>query len=519
MRKLAFIVSAFAIALSTVGWLLGMHFADGAFTYPLDDAYIHLAIARNIAENGTWGIEKGVPVFASSSPLWTLLLALAIKVMGCREWLPFVFSYIFSFGVPLMAFRLWENAGLPPRRALAAGIVLILVMPITTLANLGMEHALHVFCISWFLCSAWTVLACERVSRGAFAALVVSAMLATGARYESLFVITPIAALMLWRRRVAVGLALLVAQFVPVVLMGFYAVLHGRPFLPVSLLLKANVGTDSVVGGVFSLYCGIAPESIHFHLTVLLLLTAVLLPRTPGLVRALSFVLAVSICGHGVFAQLGWLYRYEVYLLALAFTVLPLAVTGQGWAKSDFFRRYAWLLLVFGLAWPFAARSFKAQFDTVLAQREVNAQQKQMGRVFALLPPHERGAIAVTDLGCVAFYSGVHILDLWGLGSPEVAEIIRKGQNPFGGYDYLFAHNKVRYFALYSDWYDMNKVSDDARVVGLLTLRHKPVICAGQRVLLGVMHSSDAPAFAAHLRNMLPSMPSECELTVLENRK
>ena len=70
MRKFAFAVAAFAVVLSAAEWLLGMYLADGAFTYPLDDAYIHLALARNIAENGTWGIEKGVPVFASSSPLY-----------------------------------------------------------------------------------------------------------------------------------------------------------------------------------------------------------------------------------------------------------------------------------------------------------------------------------------------------------------------------------------------------------------------------------------------------------------
>lgn len=519
MRKFAFAVAAFAVVLSAAEWLLGMYLADGAFTYPLDDAYIHLAIARNIAENGTWGIEKGVPVFASSSPLWTLLLALSIKVVGCREWLPFVFSYIFSFCVPIMAFRLWGKAGLPPHRALAAGIVLVFVMPITTLANLGMEHALHVFCISWFLCLAWTALEANGVSRGTFAALVASAILAAGARYESLLVITPVAVLMLWRRRVAAGLAVMVAQFVPVVLMGLYAVHESRPFLPVSLLLKANVGAGSIVEGIFSLYCGIAPESIHFHLTVLLLLTAVLLPRTPVVVRALSFALVVAVCGHGVFAQLGWLYRYEVYLLALAFTILPLAVLERDRDGSDFLRRYAWLLLVLGLACPFAVRSFKAQFDTVLAQREINAQQKQMGRVFATLPSQQRGAIALTDLGCVAFYSGVHILDLWGLGSPEVAEIIRSGRSPSGGYGDLFTHNGVRYFAFYDGWCDMSKVSGDARAVALLTLRHKPVICAGGRVLLGVMHSSDAPAFAAHIRNIAPTMPSECELTVLEDCK
>ena len=44
-------------------------------TYPLDDTYIHMAIARNVAQSGTWGINAGEFAPASSSPLWTVILA------------------------------------------------------------------------------------------------------------------------------------------------------------------------------------------------------------------------------------------------------------------------------------------------------------------------------------------------------------------------------------------------------------------------------------------------------------
>ena len=47
----------------------------GVLTYPLDDPAIHLAVARRLAFDGTWGVVAGEYQAASSSPVWTVLLA------------------------------------------------------------------------------------------------------------------------------------------------------------------------------------------------------------------------------------------------------------------------------------------------------------------------------------------------------------------------------------------------------------------------------------------------------------
>ena len=50
----------------------------GELGLPLDDSWIHLRFADNVAAGRGFAINPGVPVAGSTAPLWTLLLALAI---------------------------------------------------------------------------------------------------------------------------------------------------------------------------------------------------------------------------------------------------------------------------------------------------------------------------------------------------------------------------------------------------------------------------------------------------------
>lgn len=72
---------------------------DGHLIYVLDDAYIHMAIAKNFAEHGVWGITKYGFTSSTSSPLWTFLLAASYFLFGIRENIPFIFNIICAVGV------------------------------------------------------------------------------------------------------------------------------------------------------------------------------------------------------------------------------------------------------------------------------------------------------------------------------------------------------------------------------------------------------------------------------------
>ena len=46
----------------------------GAAGFPLDDSWIHLQFARNLAAGAGFSYNPGTPVAGSTAPLWTLLL-------------------------------------------------------------------------------------------------------------------------------------------------------------------------------------------------------------------------------------------------------------------------------------------------------------------------------------------------------------------------------------------------------------------------------------------------------------
>ncbi len=115
--------------------------ANGGF--PLDDSWIHQVYGRNLAQTGMWAFVPGVPSAASTSPLFTVLLA-----MGYKLGLPY---QLWTHGLGVLA--LWSAGMLAGRMAerllpkqsnarLLGGLSVILAWHLVWAAASGMETML-----------------------------------------------------------------------------------------------------------------------------------------------------------------------------------------------------------------------------------------------------------------------------------------------------------------------------------------------------------------------------------------
>ena len=64
------------IFLIIAGLLVGLYVVLAGGGFPLDDSWIHQTYARNLAQNGEWAFIPGEPSAASTSPLYTVVLAI-----------------------------------------------------------------------------------------------------------------------------------------------------------------------------------------------------------------------------------------------------------------------------------------------------------------------------------------------------------------------------------------------------------------------------------------------------------
>ena len=371
----------------------------GAFVFPLDDAYIHLGVARNLAEHGSWGVNPGEFASASSSPLWTLLLAGAFWLLGPGEHWPLLFNLGALALVLWQADRLLAQHG-SPAGARALGLVgLVLLVPLPFLAMLGMEHVLQL--------GAVLLLLRARAPIGLFLAAALAALV----RYESAFVALWMGIFLLGARDLRAALAVWAGPALALGAFGLFSLSQGGFFLPNSLLHKSPVGNDWWPGIVQSLGSSAA------LLGLCVAVAASGLQGSPEQAQRVRLFIAVTFT-HLLLARVGWLYRYEAWLVGWG--LLLLVEPARQALRAP---RLAGLALALPLLTPLLLRSVEAFRLYPVGARLHADTDVALARWVARDWPD--ATVAVHDLGAIAWYTDARIVDLVGIGSDEVLRLRR----------------------------------------------------------------------------------------------
>jgi hypothetical protein len=131
-------------ALVAVFFYLIVSILNFGIGFPLDDSWIHLTYARNLAQHGEWAFRLGEQSAGSTSPLWTALLSIGFLI-GLA---PYVWTYLVGWTVLTLLAVCAESI---VRKLLSsyksripwAGLFFVFAWHLTWSAVSGMETLLH----------------------------------------------------------------------------------------------------------------------------------------------------------------------------------------------------------------------------------------------------------------------------------------------------------------------------------------------------------------------------------------
>ncbi|HRE10244.1 MAG TPA: tetratricopeptide repeat protein [Ignavibacteria bacterium] len=117
------------------------------YSFPLDDPWIHLQFAKNIAEYGSFSYFKNEIVTAgSTSPLYTVILAAGFFITKNEMWLSYILGIIF-FTLSIYYFYRLSSLTFPKENWLAIAAALLLVFDkwLNLITVTGMETTMYIF--------------------------------------------------------------------------------------------------------------------------------------------------------------------------------------------------------------------------------------------------------------------------------------------------------------------------------------------------------------------------------------
>ncbi len=414
-----------SVAISRNGWV---------FEYPLDDVYIHLAMAEQIAAGG-YGVNAGEYSSAASSPLYPLLLT-PLADTHWQRWLPLIWNIVglsaaaWLFGLAL------ARAGFERLGVLFAAVApLALSMYMT--AFTGMENMLHVAASLAIVLGLWRFVETNRID----ALLIAGVVVAPALRLEGLALALAAGGVVTILGRFGAGVGLASLGLLPVVVFSAFLVSLGLDPLPNSVVAKLS---DTEGGNVFSRFTGNAGTyGGRFLLAlslVVLLLGFVEFRRNR---RRGYFAVAVALAGlaHLFFGSTGWMDRYETYATVslVAALALLLGTVGSNLRSATVGAALLGGLLTYG---PYALSIYAWNPKAVAAQQ---GQMARFAKEFVLAP------VAVNDIGFVAWRNPSFVLDLWGLASSD-ALALRSSGAAIGWAGPLALERGVKFAMIYDKW-------------------------------------------------------------------
>lgn len=503
---------------------------NGKLIYTLDDAYIHMAIARHVVEDGIWGITPHAFTANSSSLLWTGLIATLYVFTGAVEWAPFFLNLLLAFG--LLGFVEWvfRRNNIPGYFRLILLVTLIFYIPLDMMIFMGMEHLLHALTTVVFVYVAAEVIGLRHPFQHPMTyALLITGLLLPATRYEGFFLVGVVGLILLLQRRWVLAISLGMMALAITGIFGLIAVSSGWQPIPVSILLKtldeqSTLSSITSVGDILNFIVGAYYTLTPYPIYVQGFLLASLALAIIGIQQRNLYhptAIMMILLGMGLLLHFRFISdqsvfnRYDLYLITLQISAL-------GYAAGTFLpHRLNWSLLPLAIllipAFFFTTGHLYVREEFLVTRypiaktsNEIYSQQYQMGRFVKMHYADE--AIILNDIGAVSFLADIYLIDYFGLGTLEVAESRLQNANGMldrATFNQLIAKYDPPIAIIYVDWFSQyveGGVPSEWTHVGTWTITDTRVLGNGN-VLIYAVKPEAVPELIANLQAMKDLLP------------
>ena len=488
IRNLTYPTLFAALATLTVFLIVAVLRNGGVFEYPLDDVYIHLAMAEQIASGG-YGVNAGEYASAASSPLYPFLLV-PFAGTELQRWLPLAWNIVFLLVAAVLFAKILAEARLG-WAALPFAIAAPFALSMYVTAYSGMENMAHGAASLAIVLGLWRYVETGHVRW----LLIFGVLFATAFRLEGVALGFLAGAIVMRLGRVPAGLGLILIAAAPVVGFMAYLMSKGLNPLPSSILVKLG---DQPGGLAANLQANAVTYGGRYLLGLSVMLAIISFSYWTRDRRRAFFGIGIAAAGfvHLAFGSTGWLDRYENYAVLAVVAALALMVSDLGrFVKQGVMA----IALIGGVA------TYSPYIPNNLANmRAVHLQHAQMAR-FA--HQHVNGSVAINDLGYIAWTNPNYVLDWWGLGSATALKHRKSADCDTWQSDMADARD-VRVAMIYDHWFDCDLRDQGwVRLGGLWVDDAAGAFLGGPEVSFYTRTSSEAASLQTELTQWASSLP------------
>ncbi len=493
-----------------------LDYTKNTLVYATDDNYIFMAMAKNLALHGNWSADLKEFTSSSSSFTWLLLLGFSFLVFGVNVYIPLVLNISMALGLLAFCAYSFNKLGVNQLISTVALCAVVVFTPLYSVILAGQEHTLQALLTIAFIFFASDVESIKTKQNLLF--LAVLAVLLTATRYEGLFLIAAVAVLYAIRKNYRKAFLLVLAGLVPVILYGVFSVSKDWYFLPNSIFLKGQFPEYGSASGIANMLGLTALKNLAANKQLLALLAAsvmlLFILRKDKLAERERFLLTAFIMTelmHLQFARTGAYFRYEAYLIATGIFVVSVS-TARAFAffkenNPAIIKKAAVTTISIALMFVLGLRGVLAYEITPEAIMNIYHQQYQMG---LFVKEYYNGrVVAANDIGAVNFLADVECVDLAGLASIEIAELMRAHSLSTDNIKRICKDRNTSIAIVYDHWFTQaGGLPAEWKQAGQWTIKWN-VNVAGNTVTFYAVDPNELNALMHNLREFSSRLPAD----------